>query len=145
MIAALFVATGGCYFGLEGVDPWDRERDARLYAGPWPVVAHPPCARWSRLAGLVEATTGYRRGDDDGCFMAALTAVQRWGGVLEHPAASYAWAHFGLPRPPSSGGWIRTFCGGWTCHVEQWHYGHAARKETWLYSMARSVRAREAA
>lgn len=50
MIAALFVATGGCYFGLEGVDPWDEQRDARLYRGPWPVVAHPPCSRWCRLA-----------------------------------------------------------------------------------------------
>ena len=33
MIAALYVATGGCYFGLDGVDPWDEARDARLYAG----------------------------------------------------------------------------------------------------------------
>lgn len=47
-IAALFVATGGCYFGLPGIDPWDKARDARLYAGPWPVVAHPPCERWGR-------------------------------------------------------------------------------------------------
>lgn len=23
MVAALFVAKGGCYFGLAGVDPWD--------------------------------------------------------------------------------------------------------------------------
>ena len=43
MIAALFVETGGVYFGLPNVDPWDEERDARLYDGPWPVVAHPPC------------------------------------------------------------------------------------------------------
>ena len=51
MIAALFVETGGCYFGLPNVDPWDRERDARDYAGPHPVVAHPPCARWGRYWG----------------------------------------------------------------------------------------------
>lgn len=38
MIAALFVATGGCYFGLPDVDPWDVTRDARLYSGPHPVV-----------------------------------------------------------------------------------------------------------
>lgn len=24
--------------------------------------------------------------------------------------------------------------GGWTCHVEQGHYGHRARKATWLYA-----------
>lgn len=24
--------------------------------------------------------------------------------------------------------------GGWTCHVEQGHYGHFARKATWLYA-----------
>lgn len=45
-VAALYVETGGCYFGLEDVDPWDIHRDARLYPGPWPVVAHPPCERW---------------------------------------------------------------------------------------------------
>ena len=45
MIAALYVETGGAYFGLEGVDPWD---EARRYAGPHPVVAHPPCQRWGK-------------------------------------------------------------------------------------------------
>lgn len=38
MIAALYVATGGCYFGLPSVEPWDQERDARKYRGPWPVA-----------------------------------------------------------------------------------------------------------
>ena len=33
-IAALFVEEGGTYFGLDGVDPWGKERDARLYRGP---------------------------------------------------------------------------------------------------------------
>lgn len=47
-VAALYVVKGGCYFGLPGVDPWDEERDARRYAGPYPVVAHPPCERWGR-------------------------------------------------------------------------------------------------
>src|SRR5882672_3726966 len=43
VIAALFVQDGGCYFGLEGVDPWPLERDARHYPGTHRVVAHPPC------------------------------------------------------------------------------------------------------
>ena len=29
-IAALYVATNGVYFGLDGVDPWDVHLDARL-------------------------------------------------------------------------------------------------------------------
>jgi hypothetical protein len=41
-VAALFVETNGAYYGLPGVDPWDESRDARLYDGPFPVVAHPP-------------------------------------------------------------------------------------------------------
>ena len=135
MIAALFVDPRGVYAGLPDVELWDEKRDARLYPGPHPVVAHPPCARWCRLAGLVEARWGHKRGDDGGCFASALDSVRRWGGVLEHPAYSDAWAHFGLPDPPSRhGGWQRGICGGWSCHVEQSRYGHRAKKATWLYA-----------
>lgn len=133
-IAALYVQRGGSYYGIPDVDPWDEERDARRYAGPWPVVAHPPCSRWCRLAGLVEARWGHKRGDDGGCFAAALASVRAWGGVLEHPAYSDAWSAFDLPAPPRSGGWVRGLCGGWACHVEQGRYGHAAKKATWLYA-----------
>lgn len=133
-MAALYVQRGGAYYDLEGVDPWDEQRDARLYAGPHPIVAHPPCSRWCRLAGLVEARWGHKRGDDGGCFAAALASVRAWGGVLEHPAYSDAWAAFDLPAPPRQGGWVRGFCGGWACHVEQVKYGHPAKKATWLYA-----------
>lgn len=133
-VAALYVETGGVYTGLEGVDAWTIERDARLYAGPHPVVAHPPCARWCRLAGLVEARWGHRRGEDGGCFAAALDAVRTWGGVLEHPAYSDAWAAFSLPVPVRHGGWHGGMCGGFSAHVEQGRYGHVAKKATWLYA-----------
>lgn len=85
MIAALYVQRGGVYYGLPDVDPWDETRDARLYAGPHPVVAHPPCSRWCRLAGLVEARWGHRKGDDGGCFAAALASVRAWGGCWSIP------------------------------------------------------------
>jgi hypothetical protein len=49
MVAALYVEHGGSYYGLPGVDPWDDARDARAYAGPHPVVAHPPCQRWGKF------------------------------------------------------------------------------------------------
>jgi hypothetical protein len=135
MIAALFVETGGCYFGLENVDPWDKERDARLYAGPWPVVAHPPCERWGRFwHGSTRKPHQFRRGEDGGCFAAALTAVRNYGGVLEHPAHSSAWPWFGLDTPREGSGWIEADGYGWTCQIDQKHYGHAAPKPTWLYA-----------
>lgn len=139
-VAALFVETGGCYYGLDGVDPWDEARDARRYAGPHPVVAHPPCQRWGKMwAGqpLHIKRTGERKvkGDDGGCFAAALAAVRRWTGVLEHPWQSHAWPHFGLSVPPRSGGWVRADDYGFTCCVEQGRYGHYARKPTLLYAV----------
>ena len=136
MIAALYVEPGGAYWGLPGVDPWDASRDARLYAGPWPVVAHPPCQRWGRYwAGGPSARVPRLKGDDGGCFAAALAAVRRWGGVLEHPEGSHAWRAFHLNTPPRWGGWVMAdWQGGWTCCVEQGAYGHKARKATWLYA-----------
>jgi DNA (cytosine-5)-methyltransferase 1 len=140
VIAALYVMTGGVYFGVPDVDPWDARRDARTYAGPWPVVAHPPCARWCRLSKLVEHREnkrvaarpllpgfGHGRavGEDGGTFAAALASVRTWGGVLEHPASSYAWAAHGLQRPPREG-WARAADGGWVCEVSQAAYGHRA-------------------
>lgn len=133
-IAALFVDPNGTYAGLPGVDLWDEARDARSYPGLFPVVAHPPCERWCRLAGLVEARWGHKRGEDGGCFASALASVRKWGGVLEHPAYSDAWSAFDLPTPQRHGGWQRGICGGWACHVEQGRYGHAAKKATWLYA-----------
>jgi hypothetical protein len=133
MIAALYVQTNGAYYGLDGVDPWDEARDARNYEGPWPVVAHPPCSRWCRLAGLVEKRWGHKKGEDGGCFAHALWAVRSFGGVLEHPAYSDAFSAHDLPQP-LAGGWQRTTCGGWVCQVDQGNYGHRARKPTWLYA-----------
>lgn len=140
MIAALFVKRGGPYYGIPDVDPWDEERDARLYAGPWPVVAHPPCQRWGKMwfgQPLTVKLTGVRKvkGDDGGCFAAALRAVGDYGGVLEHPWGSHAWAFFGINKPRREGRWTVADCiGGWTCCVEQGRYGHYARKPTLLYA-----------
>jgi len=138
MIAALYVETDGVYADLPAVDLWDEARDACLYAGPWPVVAHPPCQRWGRFwHGSTRKPHQFTLGDDGGCFAAALAAVRRWGGVLEHPADSHAWSAFGLKPPPRSGGWhVADFRGGWTCCVYQGHYGHLSGKPTWLYSVS---------
>jgi len=136
-IAALYVETNGCYFGLEGVDPWDQARDARLYAGPHPVVAHPPCQRWGNFwfGGTHPTSKRYEMGDDGGCFKAALASVREFSGIIEHPAGSRAWKHFEIIAPPHGGGWVRAdLYGGWTCEIDQGSYGHRARKKTWLYA-----------
>jgi len=137
MIAALYVVKDGPYSDLEGVDAWPEARDARTYAGPHPVIAHPPCARWGRYwFGGPSARVRRVKGDDGGCFRAALASVRKWGGVLEHPEASHAWKWFGLRKPPYHGGWVRADDhGGWTCCVAQGHYGHRAQKMTWLYAV----------
>lgn len=136
MIAALYVETDGTYFGISWVEPWDEIKDARSYSGPHPVVAHPPCQRWGRYwHGAPNNPHQFRLGEDGGCFAAALTAVRNYGGVLEHPAHSKAWDFFGLVKPKPGDGWIKADeYGGWTCYVEQGHYGHMSRKPTWLYA-----------
>lgn len=131
IIAALFVETGGAYYGLDGVDPWDEARDARAYAGPWPVVAHPPCDRWHMLSAVNHKRWGFRINEDGGCFASALASIRAWGGVLEHPAQSRAFRFHGIPHPKSRG-WQRTFEGDWITEVDQAAYGHRARKSTWL-------------
>jgi hypothetical protein len=136
MIAALYVQPDGCYADVPDVELWDEARDARRYAGPWSVVAHPPCARWGKYwHGGPAAPHTRKLGDDGGCFASALASVRRWGGVLEHPAYSQAWLAHGLPWPPLTGGWHGDIFGGWCCHVEQGAYGHKARKATWLYAV----------
>jgi hypothetical protein len=137
VIAALFVADNGPYIGLPGVDAWPESRDARKYAGPHPVVAHPPCERWGRYAKGGPNPKARRReiGDDGGCFEAALVAVRAYGGVIEHPSGSHAWARFGLPRPPAKGGWSDLdLHGGRSTYIDQGVYGHMAKKPTWLYA-----------
>lgn len=136
MIAALYIEPEGCYANVPGVDAWCELRDARCYAGPYPVVAHPPCQRWGRMANGGPSAPGTKAvGDDNGCFAGALAAVRRWSGVLEHPCDSKAWAHFEMIKPQRHAGWSAPDrFGGRSCYVEQGHYGHMSRKPTWLYA-----------
>ena len=134
-VSALYVETDGGYFGLPGVDPWDQARDAREYAGPYPVVAHPPCQLWGAMANVNYARWGGKHnkpGNDGGCFAAAVRSVAQFGGVLEHPARTRAFAAHGLSKPIGVG-WQRMGLHEWVCEVWQSAYGHRANKATWLY------------
>lgn len=134
MIAALFVEARGVYSGLENVDVWDKDRDARKYAGNYPIVAHPPCQLWGNLAKVNYSRWGgdhNKPGNDGGCFESALSSLRRCGGVIEHPAFSKAWDKYGLPKPTTKGAWTQSG-DYWVCEVWQSAYGHKARKRTWL-------------
>lgn len=121
-IAALYVDPRGPYPSIPDVEIWDEARDARDYAGPWPVVAHPPCGPWGNLKGLCTK-------QDRSLGPVAVAQVRRWGGILEHPRASSLWPDQGMPAP---GGFPDRW-GGYTIEVEQCRWGHLARKSTWLY------------
>ena len=136
-VAALYVQVGGVYYELPNVDPWDEARDARNYAGPHPVVAHPPCNLWTNMTRLNFKRYGGAHNipaNDGGKFAHALACVKMFGGVLEHPARSWAWPAFGLSKPQDIG-W--SVCpsshNAWVCEVCQSNYGHKAQKKTWLY------------
>jgi hypothetical protein len=121
-VAALYVETNGCYFGLPDVVPWDVSRDARLYDGPWPVVAHPPCGPYSRLKHLCTK-------QDPSCAPRAVEQVRSFGGVLEHPQYSDLFKLCRLPYP----GELPDAHGGRTFEVRQLKFGHGCEKPTWLY------------
>lgn len=118
-VVALYVDPRGPYPTL--VRDWYGEaRDARTYAGPWPVVAHPPCGPWGRLSHLYS-------GDEKELAADAFGQVCRFGGVLEHPAGSKLWDALPLPKPG-----LDCF-EDFTVEVDQCAWGHVARKKTWVY------------
>jgi hypothetical protein len=121
-VAVLCVKPGSHYRALTGVECFDRERDARTFAGGMPVVAHPPCAQWGRLRMLAKPDQAERE-----LGPMCVEWVQRCGGVLEHPASSRLFAECGLPGPGSRDRF------GWTMSVELRWWGFPARKLTWLY------------
>lgn len=91
-VTVLFARRDSIYKTLPDCDVWDADRDARLWPGGTPVVAHPPCRLWGRLRHFARKTKGERQ-----LAIMAVRRVRQWGGVLEHPAGSRLWAKASLP------------------------------------------------
>jgi hypothetical protein len=119
-VVALYVDPRGPYPSL--VAEWyDEARDARTYAGPWPVVAHPPCGPWGNFRHMCTK-------QDESLAPLAVRQVRRWGGVLEHPYGSRLFGRT-LPKP----GELPDAWGGFTIDVQQVAWGHCCVKPTRLY------------
>ncbi len=110
--AVLWVARRTRYGWLwPQVELWGPRKDARTYAGPHPVIAHPPCGPWGKLK--------WRSRQDREAGVIAIDLVHRWGGVVEQPVGSLLFEQHGR------GGLIET--------VNQGDFGHQAEKATLLY------------
>ena len=122
-VAALYVDPNGPYPHL-AAEWWDEARDARRYAGRYPVVAHPPCGPWGRLRK-------FSKKDRRELALVAVDQVRKFGGVLEHPASSQLFFEARLPLP----GEFPDAFGGRTYDIAQGDFGHVAPKLTWLYAV----------
>lgn len=123
-VAVLFARADSIYKTMPECDVFDINRDARTWPGGCPVIAHPPCAQWGMLRQFATVDPIVKD-----LAIRAVTAVQTYGGVLEHPAKSTLWAACGLPAP----GRAPDRFGGYTAQVRQCDWGHKAEKLTWLY------------
>lgn len=121
----LFARSDSNYKSLAGCDVWDAGRNALNWPGGCPIVAHPPCRAWGRLRTFAKPVPG-----EKDLARWAVCQVRRWGGVLEHPASSSLWRDQDLPMPAPG---VFDDFGGWTLPVDQFWWGHKARKRTWLY------------
>ena len=141
MIAALYVLKDGPYFnvplaltyGTRSATPAITPDRGRLSL----ILRAIGGAKWPTL---LQAMGRGRIGDDGGCFESALSAVRKFGGVLEHPAQSIAWKHYGLLKPNGASWTRQLFDPGWVCQVDQGNYGHCCNKPTWLYAVGCKVR-----
>ena len=139
-VAALYVdPVGGPYVAILGADQcYGIERDATLYAGPGPIIAHPPCKPWGRLSwswANKNARDGLDRSAERACAPRAVEQVRAHGGVLEHPEGSALWKHCRLPAPRP----LAELCAAlfpireFTIRIDQCDFGFPARKTTRLF------------
>lgn len=121
-LPVLCTAPRSIYLKL-GADCYDKSRDALSFNKPVPVIAHPPCRRFSKMRGLTKAP-----GSEEEIAYHCLEHVQKYGGILEHPRSSLLWKKLTLHA-----GSNLTTCGGMLISVNASWFGHPAEKKTCFY------------
>jgi len=113
--AVLYASKKSVWKTFPEADVYDEDRDARTFPGGLPVIAHPPCRLWCRMAALSKALASEKF-----CFWHALAMVRENGGILEHPRFSKAFVQARLVRECVT--------------VNQADFGGRIYKPTWLWS-----------
>lgn len=123
MIPVLFTQENSNYNKFEIFDCYDLQRNALSFSGRIPVIAHPPCRKFSKLRGLSTAPISEKK-----LAFFALSKVRQFGGILEHPRSSTLWlnGNFNLD------GYVDSY-GRFLRSVDLSWFGFPARKNTMLY------------
>jgi hypothetical protein len=113
-IAVLCASNKSKYYLINGLDIYDNNRNAFTFNSNLPIIAHPPCAQWSRLKGLAKPLILEK-------YLAVWCYewIVKNGGILEHPNGSYLFDYLG----------IRNKC----YKVDLREFGYPAIKTTLLY------------
>ncbi len=115
MISILCVCKNSNYYKLPGLDLYDTYRNAYTFAGLNKLIAHPPCAQWSKLRSFAKENK-----EEKDLAMFCLHKVKQNGGILEHPAGSQFWKVANVSRSN-------------IISINQHWFGFPAQKRTWLY------------
>ena len=123
MIPVLFTQDNSNYDKIKLFDCYDIKRNALSFVGRIPLIAHPPCRKFSKLRGLSTAPLSEKK-----LAFFALAKIRQFGGILEHPRSSTLWlnGNFNLD------GSVDTY-GGFLRSVDLSWFGYPARKKTMLY------------
>lgn len=115
MISILCVARKSNYFNIPDLDLWTEERNAYLFNGNNPIIAHPPCAQWSKMRA-------FSRPDKVAKNLALFCweYVNQNGGCLEHPQGSALFKYVGANRSQ-------------IVSINQNWFGFPSRKTTYIY------------
>ena len=136
-VAILCASRKTAYREIPDLEIYDELRDARTFTGDMPVIAHPPCRRWTKFGMAMTKARFTRCGietpqdeidaeRDLGLWCARQ--VVKEGGILEQPAGSQLFAAAGLPLPGAM-----QSRDSFSLKVWQKWWGYPVRKATWLY------------
>lgn len=124
-IPVLYVREDSIYKTLPNIDAYDIKRDASTYTGTSAIIAHPPCRGWGQLSHMASPRVGEKE-----LTLKAIAMVRANGGIVEHPSRTKAFSVAGCYNLPNSKVDAHK---GFILSIDQWDFGHVARKGTWLY------------